>query len=59
LSPEAEPLPGFGAPDMLRLSAFFGELAQKKGMEEFLRNHPGKYLLFFSIFLIKESFFRV
>ena len=42
LSSEAEPLPGYGYEDMHRLSAYIGELAQKKGMEEFHKNHPSK-----------------
>ena len=49
LSRDAEPLPGYGRADMYRLSEYIGQLAQKKGLQEFERNHPSKTIL--------ESFF--
>ena len=63
LSSAAEPLPGYGYEDMHRLSAYIGQLAQKKGIEEFHQNHPSKsenifaYLQFLFFVSLSRVFF--
>lgn len=43
LSPDAEPLPGYGRIGMSEIRKYYGELAVEEGMAQFLRNHPSMF----------------